>query len=84
MEMDLNGYIQSQVDYISEERVQHIIYHCLKGIEYMHKYTCLLFSNGVFHRDMKPENILIDDRKVKIADFGSCRNTFDKQVTSVV
>ena len=32
----------------------------------MHKY-------GFFHRDMKPENLLLTGKKVKIADFGLAR-----------
>ena len=36
----------------------------LEGVSYMH-------SMGVFHRDLKPQNILIDSANlIKIADFG--------------
>jgi serine/threonine protein kinase len=36
----------------------------LEGVSYMH-------SKGVFHRDLKPQNILINSSGlVKIADFG--------------
>jgi serine/threonine protein kinase len=38
------------------------------GIHYIHK-------KGICHRDLKPQNILIDsDGKVKLADFGSYRD----------
>jgi len=39
----------------------------IDGIEYLHQ-------NGIAHRDIKLENILLDDKnRVKIADFGmSC------------
>ena len=36
------------------------------GLAHSHK-------NGFFHRDMKPENILIHERVVKIIDFGLAR-----------
>ena len=35
----------------------------LEGLSYMHK-------QGIFHRDMKPENILCKNGDIKIADFG--------------
>lgn len=36
------------------------------GLAYMHKH-------GFFHRDMKPENLLMKGDVVKIADFGLAR-----------
>ena len=35
-------------------------------MSYMHKH-------GYFHRDMKPENVLIGNGRIKIADFGLAR-----------
>jgi len=44
-----------------------MIYETLQGLAYCHK-------NGFFHRDMKPENLLVNDKgHVKIADFGLAR-----------
>ena len=40
----------------------------LHGLAYMHKH-------GFFHRDMKPENLLLVGDIVKIADFGLARET---------
>jgi len=38
----------------------------LQAMSYMHKH-------GYFHRDMKPENVLIFNGQIKIADFGLAR-----------
>lgn len=32
-----------------------------------------MHKHGFFHRDMKPENLLVKDDAVKIADFGLAR-----------
>lgn len=43
------------------------MYQLLKGLAYMH-------SLHLMHRDVKPENLLISDRKeLKICDFGFAR-----------
>lgn len=36
------------------------------------------FRHGIFHRDVKPENILVKDDLLKLADFGSCRSVYSK------
>ena len=51
---------------LSEEEIRDITYQMLLGLFHMHKY-------GFFHRDMKPENLLLTGKKVKIADFGLAR-----------
>ena len=48
---------------LNEIKIRNIIYQILQGLSYMHK-------KSFFHRDMKPENILINEDIVKIADFG--------------
>jgi male germ cell-associated kinase len=42
------------------------MFQTLTGLSYMHKH-------GFFHRDMKPENMLVKGDSVKIADFGLAR-----------
>jgi protein kinase len=50
-----------------EDEIKTIIFQIVNGIAYMHKY-------GFFHRDMKPENILVKNKLiVKLADFGLAR-----------
>jgi len=59
---DLFSFIEDgeikKVDY------RHIAIQCLSAIEFMH-------SRGIYHGDLKPENIMIGADKVKIVDFGS-------------
>ena len=51
---------------LSEEEIKDITFQTLLGLYHMHKY-------GFFHRDMKPENLLLTGKKVKIGDFGLAR-----------
>eukprot|EP00892_Ulva_mutabilis_P003352 jgi/Ulvmu1/1389/UM011_0117.1 len=51
---------------IPEARVRNWLYQIFQGLAYMHKH-------GYFHRDMKPENVLVRQDTVKVADFGLAR-----------
>lgn len=42
------------------------VYQILSGLAHMHK-------NGFFHRDMKPQNLLIYNNVVKVCDLGLAR-----------
>ena len=35
-----------------------------------------LIDNGIIHRDIKPENILLNNNKMKVADFGFSKMIF--------
>ncbi|XP_013384978.1 MAPK/MAK/MRK overlapping kinase isoform X2 [Lingula anatina] len=72
--MDMNIYelIRGKRQYLPTQKVKLFMYQLLKSIEFMHR-------NGIFHRDVKPENILIKDDVLKLADFGSCRSIYSKQ-----
>ena len=67
METDLLELMKSrEPKKLSEEEIRDIMYQTLLGLSFMHKY-------GFFHRDMKPENLLLVGKKIKIADFGLAR-----------
>ena len=67
MKQDLLELMKSrEPGHLDESDIKDIIYQTLLGLAHMHKY-------GYFHRDMKPENLLINDKIVKIADFGLVR-----------
>ncbi|EFN53549.1 hypothetical protein CHLNCDRAFT_25716, partial [Chlorella variabilis] len=66
--MDCNLYqmVKDRDKYFAESRVRNWTYQILQGLAFMHK-------QGYFHRDMKPENLLVHRDTVKIADFGLAR-----------
>ena len=67
MKTDLLELMKEQEPRIlNEEQIRDIMYQTLLGLSFMHKY-------GFFHRDMKPENLLLNGKKIKIADFGLAR-----------
>uniref|UniRef100_A0A9J8DMZ9 non-specific serine/threonine protein kinase n=1 Tax=Cyprinus carpio carpio TaxID=630221 RepID=A0A9J8DMZ9_CYPCA len=60
---ELYDYIQDK-QRLSEEEARHFFRQITSAVQYCHK-------NGVVHRDLKLENILLDkDLNVKLADFG--------------
>ncbi|XP_063804630.1 MAPK/MAK/MRK overlapping kinase isoform X3 [Pseudophryne corroboree] len=72
--MDMNIYelIRERRQPLSDSKVRNYVYQLCKSLEHMHR-------NGIFHRDVKPENILVKQDVLKLADFGSCRSVFSKQ-----
>ena len=66
METDLHQVIKANDD-LTDEHYQFFLYQLLRGLKYMH-------SAKVFHRDLKPKNILANsDCKLKLCDFGLAR-----------
>ena len=68
---DLNKYMwkrtNKESDPLSKQEVKRMLKQVLEGLAHCH-------ANRVFHRDLKPHNLLIDEEgNVKIADFGLAR-----------
>jgi len=66
MDMNLSMVISSVQ--LSNKHMQYFVYQILRGLKYIH-------SAGVIHRDLKPDNILVNasNCKLKITDFGLAR-----------
>lgn len=63
MDTDLHKVIYSKQP-LSDSHFQYFIYQLVVGINYLH-------SANVIHRDLKPQNILVNkDCQIKICDFG--------------
>jgi len=72
MEMNLYEAIKGRRHYLPEAKVRQYTYSMLKALDHMHR-------NGIFHRDVKPENLLCLDDHIKLADLGSCRGIYSRQ-----
>ncbi|XP_014447688.1 MAPK/MAK/MRK overlapping kinase isoform X2 [Tupaia chinensis] len=72
--MDMNIYelIRGRRHPLSEKKIMRYMYQLCRSLDHMHR-------NGIFHRDVKPENILIKQDVLKLGDFGSCRSVYSKQ-----
>ncbi|GAB2229936.1 hypothetical protein Droror1_Dr00014192 [Drosera rotundifolia] len=76
MESDLHQVIKANND-LTPEHYQFFLYQLLRGLKYIH-------SANVFHRDLKPKNILANsDCKLKICDFGLARVSFNDAPSAI-
>ncbi|XP_018619736.1 MAPK/MAK/MRK overlapping kinase isoform X3 [Scleropages formosus] len=71
MDMNIYEFIQGRQYPLPDSKVKHYMYQLCKSLDHMHR-------NGIFHRDVKPENILIRQDVLKLADFGSCRSMYSQ------
>ncbi|KAJ5068219.1 cyclin-dependent-like kinase 5 [Anaeramoeba ignava] len=76
LKQDLKKYIDSCKDPIPTRQIKSFLYQMLRGVAYCHEHK-------VLHRDMKPQNLLINKKgELKLADFGLAR-TFGIPVSSI-
>ena len=69
--VELYDYVMNHTK-VDKAEIKRYMYQLLKGVRALH-------DAGVCHRDIKLENILVDDcNNVKVADFGFCR-MFDRE-----
>nr|XP_043615396.1 cyclin-dependent kinase F-4-like [Erigeron canadensis] len=54
----------------SEDEIREMCFQLFQGLSHMHR-------NGYFHRDLKPDNLLVSEGVIKIGDLGSTRNIND-------
>lgn len=70
--MDLTAFMREKQKKESrrlhEDEIKAIMKQILSGLDYLH-------SKGYLHRDVKPENFIINEKtlEVKMIDFGTCR-----------
>ena len=68
MDYDLKTYADRFREGLPLEQLKSIIFQLLRGLNYLHR-------RRFIHRDIKPQNVLIDSRgALKIADFGQARS----------
>lgn len=67
VENDLKKYMRALEGPLSPAMVKKFAWQLLRGVEFCH-------ASRILHRDLKPQNLLIDQRlRLKIADFGLAR-----------
>jgi serine/threonine protein kinase len=72
---ELCDYSLSKIinNFLTEKEIHDVFCQIINGIKY-------LYDNNIIHRDIKPDNILIKDNVVRIADFGFAKEINESQI----
>jgi negative regulator of the PHO system len=83
MDQDLKKFMDMNGGRVDPMLCRNFMYQLLQGVAFCH-------DNRVLHRDLKPQNLLINSRlELKLADFGLARafgipvNTFSNEVVTL-
>jgi serine/threonine protein kinase len=72
MPADLNRVLRAKIA-LSQDHIRWLMYQLLQALHYMH-------SCNVLHRDIKPNNIMINERcDLRVIDFGLARLAYNQQ-----
>ncbi|KAG6623187.1 CMGC/CDK/CDC2 protein kinase [Phytophthora cinnamomi] len=67
MDKDLKRFMEHKLGKLEPAQIKSFLYQLLKGLAFSH-------SRGIMHRDLKPQNLLVNmTGELKIADFGLAR-----------
>jgi serine/threonine protein kinase len=67
LDRDLKRYMDSVRDLMDPMLIKSYLYQMIRGLHFCH-------ARGVMHRDLKPQNLLVNkEGKLKLADFGLAR-----------
>lgn len=70
MDTDLYKFLKRNT--INEDNLRYITFQVVQGLNVLHQ-------SKIIHRDIKPTNILIDDKySIKLCDFGFARTLLDQ------
>lgn len=75
---DLYQYLRTHNGRLKEPQVRAVAAEVILALEHLH-------SLGFVYRDLKPENVLLDNKgHVRLADFGLCKFMADKPLTNTI
>ena len=69
--------VKDRDKFLPEAKIRNWVFQIVQSMAYIHKH-------GYFHRDMKPENLLVHNDTVKLADFGLAREVRSPSFASLL